>query len=1191
MKRSKILTPDRLSFVKNVSHFSNYDTRIMKFIPPQNPEECSDYEFDKGDKNQFFFALYSSTPTDTNLFQEESEVIQLFEHPSLNKLIATGSNLNSDSPNSIVSALYKDIPYFTIASKLPTLTHTQKIIILYGIASALKYLQINNILFYNLDTNQMYLNRQNEPLIDGFGLSCFQPSFQDISYVAPELLAYIKYHKNLHNNNIKEGEQDNQNIDLTRAHIFAFGYFMIEIITEKKPVLLRRTPERYFYSYPINLSKQYHDLISNCICAKPEDRLSFDDILENLQEIVSQNDGISTDLFNLYRSKFSDVKYFTFSNLVFKYPLSCFLKPDSETIDDEFFDEFTIDGDETPRQTAENDSKTNQNPNQTQNQNQETVDESSSTNNTTDNTNTDPTQSADTNNETNTAQDDEADADSSSSKKVTMPKPGVPRIRFRQFGDQTRSARARQYRYAQFNGQNQYYPNCLDNSNPKTTSSSVPGTSRPRKSLNLASMYTRSSNDLGRNSNSNSKIPLLSFREFQMRMFPQEQVPNISFITTDNDIEILKKRKDPDSQYILGYYYETKERYEDAFELYRSAALRGHSQALYREGLLLMNGNGCKQNMKKASKLFLQSAKQRNTDAAYQFILIHGKREQDSSTNGSDQNPIQMPKEPSTTRDRKSGRNLRKNATQKPTQSARVVKKSFDSYTNNQTPPQKSNDEEKNDNDTEFNTFTLESSSNPTTTTTTTTSANSTTSNEEETEVVDIEHELKICMNYLQYSSDIGFADSMFKLAILHEQGISYKKDLHKAFSLYKRAADRGVTEACYRAATMMLEGRGTSRAFNEAAFYLQKAARKGHVEAIFKCGQLFENGLGVTKNVEKAAEFYREASSKGHTESKRYYARIIRHFKHDEKNKNVPANSNEVRYTPIVNDEKLAFKLMKEAADSGDNEALTELGEMYRDGYGTEKNLKSAFMCFKKASSSQLLREANISTSSSSSISVSSSCFSISNEASTSTSTSSSSDDSLSFDNKNNNHHNREHFVMNNNHFYNDIVNNSKSKNKQSDSYSNLFDGCGGTIYSDYVASSRSAPSFDLSQKPSARACVNIGLMYEQGMATQTDPKKAVHFFKMSADMRDPLGQFHYARAFENGVGVQVDLKSAAKYYRLSANQGFDRAQFNIARYLEFGLGVQQDKSLAIQFYKCAARQGIKAAEVALRRLKPNCL
>ena len=108
MEKSKILTPDRLSFIKNVSHFSNYDTRIMRFIPPPNHEQFPDYPFISVNENKFFFALYSSTPTDVNTFQQESENVQHFEHPSLNKLIAIGSNSNSDSPNSIVSALYKD---------------------------------------------------------------------------------------------------------------------------------------------------------------------------------------------------------------------------------------------------------------------------------------------------------------------------------------------------------------------------------------------------------------------------------------------------------------------------------------------------------------------------------------------------------------------------------------------------------------------------------------------------------------------------------------------------------------------------------------------------------------------------------------------------------------------------------------------------------------------------------------------------------------------------------------------------------------------------------------------------------------------------------------------------------------------------------------------------------------------------
>ncbi|OHT16627.1 hypothetical protein TRFO_13045 [Tritrichomonas foetus] len=901
--------PESMSLVKEVSHFLNYDTRIMKT-----------------ELNQKYLACYSTNSGDFKRLNEEAKGLHLLEHRSLNKFIGIGKNQ--------IAAFYQEIPFCNLSQILPEMNPTEKLVVLYGVASALNYLHSNNILFYNLNSTHIYLNRLHEPLLDSYGLSSFVPKISELPFVAPELLN-LKQNHNLSSqaNFNKTPKQNNQkeNIDLSCVDIFSFGYFMIEVITGSRPSLLRRTSDRYMYSFPSDLPDFIKPLVIKCIKHDPKERATFPEILKGLSEASCVDVNVNEDLFSTYTKNVSK-GHIIFARPTFQYPISRFLQQnETET-------NISIRTNINDNTHADNNNNNNNNDNVKNGENAQQLIQISEPN------------SRDQNG---------------------VPSIDIPRIRFR---------------FHQ------------------------PETARPNNIAPLSG--TRHAQQ------SSNSLPVLPFRSFQMQMFMHQEVPNIN----DIDVEELQKRNDPDSKYLLGYYHEENHEYEQAFALYNEASKKDHAHALYRMGLLFMNGQGCKKNIRRASKLFLKAAKQRHSDAAYQFCILH-----------SDKHPTDVP-------DLSTYRNNRVNkAGYKATSENKDNKKN---PRNKNISKQNPNVEEKNENKNNIN--------------------------DEQREKPDSEtiEELKQCMSYLQYSADIGFADSIFKLAYLVENGLCFEKDEIKAFDLYRRAALRGVIDAQYCVAIRLLEGRGTPRVFSDAAFFLQKATRKGHVDACYKYAELLESGIGIRKNISKAAEFYREAASKGHPGAKRNYARMLRSG-----NEAVPKN------------ERMAFSLMNDSASAGDIEALNELGEMYESGCGVDKNLKEAFNCFVKAS-------------------------------------------------------------------------------KHSNS------------------------------KAQSRACVNLGLMYETGHATQADSQKACEYFKTAANQKDPLGQFHFARALENGIGIQKDLSKAAVFYRLSANQGCSRAQYNIARYLEYGLGIEKDKSLAIQYYKCAARQGVKAAEKAVLRLRPNnCL
>jgi uncharacterized protein len=154
-----------------------------------------------------------------------------------------------------------------------------------------------------------------------------------------------------------------------------------------------------------------------------------------------------------------------------------------------------------------------------------------------------------------------------------------------------------------------------------------------------------------------------------------------------------------------------------------------------------------------------------------------------------------------------------------------------------------------------------------------------------------------------------------------------------------------------------------------------------------------------------------------------------------------------------------------------------------------------------------------------------------------------------------------------------------------------------------------------------SARAHLNIGLMYRDGSGVPKDAAKALQEFTTAAEMGDMkasryLGlfaedagdfakaatfyqegatrgditsQFYLGRAYELGKGVPQDYAQAFTWYGKSAERGDHVASdgmVGLASLYERGLGIPKDAQKAIALYQQAAVTGNENAERALQRL-----
>jgi len=128
--------------------------------------------------------------------------------------------------------------------------------------------------------------------------------------------------------------------------------------------------------------------------------------------------------------------------------------------------------------------------------------------------------------------------------------------------------------------------------------------------------------------------------------------------------------------------------------------------------------------------------------------------------------------------------------------------------------------------------------------------------------------------------------------------------------------------------------------------------------------------------------------------------------------------------------------------------------------------------------------------------------------------------------------------------------------------------------------------------QKGNAEASYHLGMLYNNGIGVEQDPKRAFAHFKAASDAGDPLGAYkvgcYYAGQFE-GV-VAVDEREALRHKLVAAEAGYSLAQIDVAiihaRREEYGTALRwleaagrQGSALALSILSAFYKQGLGTA------------
>ena len=190
---------------------------------------------------------------------------------------------------------------------------------------------------------------------------------------------------------------------------------------------------------------------------------------------------------------------------------------------------------------------------------------------------------------------------------------------------------------------------------------------------------------------------------------------------------------------------------------------------------------------------------------------------------------------------------------------------------------------------------------------------------------IGVEKNIQEAIKYLKMAIDNGLAKSMNTYALLLKQGNGVSVNYHEAAKYYKMAIEKGNVAAMYNYAKMLEKGNGLSINYIEAIKYYKMAVENGYPLAMNDLGMMYLTGIGVEVNYDEAAKYFKMAIKNGVVESMVLYAKML------EKGAGCQPNIEE------------AIKYYKLAISKGNAEAMYQYAILLYNGNGVKQDIDEA--------------------------------------------------------------------------------------------------------------------------------------------------------------------------------------------------------------------------------------------------------
>ena len=123
--------------------------------------------------------------------------------------------------------------------------------------------------------------------------------------------------------------------------------------------------------------------------------------------------------------------------------------------------------------------------------------------------------------------------------------------------------------------------------------------------------------------------------------------------------------------------------------------------------------------------------------------------------------------------------------------------------------------------------------------------------------------------------------------------------------------------------------------------------------------------------------------------------------------------------------------------------------------------------------------------------------------------------------------------------------------------------------------------------EQGNADAQYRLGFMYAHGKGVEKDEVEAARWYYKAAERGDSAAQYSLGLMYANGEGVEKDEAKAVQLFRKAAEQGHVAAQFNVGVSYHYGWGVAKDESEAMKWYRKAAVLEDSAAHFYLKAVE----
>jgi TPR repeat protein len=179
----------------------------------------------------------------------------------------------------------------------------------------------------------------------------------------------------------------------------------------------------------------------------------------------------------------------------------------------------------------------------------------------------------------------------------------------------------------------------------------------------------------------------------------------------------------------------------------------------------------------------------------------------------------------------------------------------------------------------------------------------------------------------------------------MYELGTGVEVDYTKAFYWYQKAAEQNYLRAQTNLGFLYETGEGVEQNYAKTMALYKKAAEQKYARAQFYLGRMFEQGLGVEKDIAQALKWYSQALALGYVKARKQLANV----------KFALSRTNEKIITDVIVKEDVQAEQGKSSpeylATAGDPQSQYFLGVLYRNGdEGYEMNAEKSAYWFSQA-------------------------------------------------------------------------------------------------------------------------------------------------------------------------------------------------------------------------------------------------